>query len=67
MAEKNMIKEYIGSPADKRVDIIMKNYTRSLFCYEIKIRKDIWVWKPLTATNVIRNNRISSKVKDGVR
>ena len=28
MAEKNMIKEYIGSSADKRVDIIMKNYTR---------------------------------------
>lgn len=24
MAEKNMIKEYIGSSADKRVDIIMK-------------------------------------------
>ena len=23
MAEKNMIKEYIGSSADKRVDIIM--------------------------------------------
>ena len=41
MAEKNMIKQYIGSSADKRVDIIMKNYTRSLFCYEIKIRKDI--------------------------
>ena len=26
--QKNMIKEYIGSSADKRVDIIMKNYTR---------------------------------------
>ena len=28
MAEENMIKDYIGSSADKRVDIIIKNYTR---------------------------------------
>ena len=30
MAEENMIKDYIGSSADKRVDIIIKNYTRFL-------------------------------------